>query len=264
MEIATGIYKITSPSGKIYIGQSRNILKRKKAYKENRISEQTHIRRSILKYGFEKHYFEIVYELPSDVDQDTLNEYEKLFIMFYRSAGWRMLNIKEGGSNGKHHPDTIAKLKELSKDRYLGEANPFYGKKHSPESIALISQSKKGKLSWNKGINHREDSIVKMSENRKGFQAWNKGVSLFGEQNNFFGRKHSESSLSKMSQSKAGEKNPMFGRVTNNKEVINKATGEKFLTIKKAANSIGMEYSLLKKKLQGKIKNNTSFRYVSA
>ena len=46
-----GIYKITSPSGKIYIGQSKDIEKRFKAYKNLKCKGQPYIYRSLLKYG---------------------------------------------------------------------------------------------------------------------------------------------------------------------------------------------------------------------
>ena len=55
-----GIYKITSPSGKIYIGQSVNIKDRIKAYKCGHCKEQPFVCNSILKHGWENHKFEII------------------------------------------------------------------------------------------------------------------------------------------------------------------------------------------------------------
>lgn len=46
-----GIYKITSPTNKIYIGQSVNIEKRLKSYKDNLPKSQTLLLRSFLKHG---------------------------------------------------------------------------------------------------------------------------------------------------------------------------------------------------------------------
>ena len=54
-----GIYKITSPSGKIYIGQSKNIEKRFKAYYKKLGKNQPRLYRSFKKYGIKQHNFEI-------------------------------------------------------------------------------------------------------------------------------------------------------------------------------------------------------------
>ena len=55
-----GIYKITNPSGKIYIGQSVNIDNRISSYKNLKCKNQTKLYRSLLKYTFENHIFEIL------------------------------------------------------------------------------------------------------------------------------------------------------------------------------------------------------------
>jgi predicted GIY-YIG superfamily endonuclease len=46
------IYKITSPSEKVYIGQSRNIQRRVKNYKRIDCKQQTILYNSINKYGW--------------------------------------------------------------------------------------------------------------------------------------------------------------------------------------------------------------------
>jgi hypothetical protein len=62
-KIICGIYKITSPSGRVYIGQSKDIQKRwGKHYKKLRCKKQTVLYRSFLKYGVENHIFEIIEE----------------------------------------------------------------------------------------------------------------------------------------------------------------------------------------------------------
>ena len=58
--IMIGIYKITSPSGKVYIGQSRNIKNRKWRYKRLDCKSQVKLYSSFKKYGFDKHKFEII------------------------------------------------------------------------------------------------------------------------------------------------------------------------------------------------------------
>lgn len=70
-----GIYKITSPSGKIYIGQSVDILSRINKYKNAKCITQPIILKSILKYGWENHLFEIVLEC----EKSELNEKERYY-----------------------------------------------------------------------------------------------------------------------------------------------------------------------------------------
>jgi group I intron endonuclease len=54
------IYKITSPTGRIYIGSSFNALNRIKYYRKAGCETQILLYNSILKYGWEAHSFEII------------------------------------------------------------------------------------------------------------------------------------------------------------------------------------------------------------
>ncbi len=60
-EVVCGIYKITSPSDRIYIGQSEDIKKRFSQYRflSNSIN-QVKLNRSFKKYGIKNHIFEII------------------------------------------------------------------------------------------------------------------------------------------------------------------------------------------------------------
>ena len=79
----TGIYKITNPNGKVYIGQSVDIEKRWKAHKylHNKDKHQYHLYNSFKNYGFEKHIFQVIEEC--DVNQ--LNERERFYQEKYNS-----------------------------------------------------------------------------------------------------------------------------------------------------------------------------------
>tara|TARA_R110000868_G_C10722795_1_gene750949 strand:+ start:353 stop:901 length:549 start_codon:yes stop_codon:yes gene_type:complete len=72
-----GIYKITSPSNKIYIGQSKDILRRWKEYKYCYVKYK--INNSIKKYGIENHKFEIIEKCSINL----LNERERYWQDFY-------------------------------------------------------------------------------------------------------------------------------------------------------------------------------------
>lgn len=104
-----GIYKITSPSGKVYIGQSWNIERRFKSYKNKNCKDQPRIYNSLCKYGPQNHCFEIICELKEPVDQINLDNEERFFMDFYRSNGIELMNLKEAGSNGRPSKESIEK-----------------------------------------------------------------------------------------------------------------------------------------------------------
>ena len=65
-----GIYKITSPSGRIYAGQSSNIEKRWQTYNQLKCKAQINLYRSFLKYGINSHLFEVIEECAlSDLNE---------------------------------------------------------------------------------------------------------------------------------------------------------------------------------------------------
>ena len=57
-----GIYKIISPNGRIYIGQSINIYERWVHHKIRNDERHTKLNRSFNKYGVDNHTFEIIEE----------------------------------------------------------------------------------------------------------------------------------------------------------------------------------------------------------
>ena len=86
-----------------------------------------------------------------------------------------------------------------------GHLNPFYGKKHRPESIQQNIQTQKvkyenGHINAFKGKTHSEETKQHWSEIRKGKRK--------GTENSFFGKEHSEESKLKMSQIAKTRKQP--------------------------------------------------------
>lgn len=158
-----GIYKITSPSGNVYIGQSVNIKERWSRYKKRGAKNQHALQRSFLKYGVDAHVFEIAHELPNDCEQDIINAYEQLYIEQYINCGFIMLNLKFGGGGG-------GKLTQEIKDK-IGKAN----KKNKPtkEQIAALVARLKGKPSWNKGKKYKLN-LSEEERARRSLQAKNR------------------------------------------------------------------------------------------
>lgn len=137
----TGIYKIESPTGNVYIGQSIDIKDRFRRYKRLKCKGQIGIFRSLCKHGADSHIFSILHELPTDVSLDVLNEYEIFYIKTFKDCGFTMLNIKSGGGGG-------GKCTEEMKIK-IGNSNR--GKKMSDAQRLLLIAINTGRPAWNKG-----------------------------------------------------------------------------------------------------------------
>ena len=110
-DLQTGIYKITSPSGKVYIGQSRDIQMRWNNYRKLKACKsQIALYNSFIKYGVQNHIFQNLINLPSDVSQETLNNYELQYWKFHKDCNVEMLNIREPGIKGRHSEETRMKM----------------------------------------------------------------------------------------------------------------------------------------------------------
>lgn len=193
-----GIYKIISPTGKVYIGQSWNIHKRWQDHK-NPKKFNTPISKSVLKHGASAHIFKIIYDLPIDVTQETLTAYEQFFIDSYSSTGHYMLNIREAGCSGLHSEST--KLKMSFKAT---------GRKHTQESKDKMSLQRKGRPSPRAGYKMTPEEIAKMSERMKGMkhsEETKRKISVNHSKHNK-GKHISESARAKMIASKTGKKQP--------------------------------------------------------
>lgn len=133
-EKVCGIYKIVSPSNRVYIGQSINCLKRFKDYKlYNKTGSQKRLKNSFDKYGKENHIFEIIEECSIDL----LNEKERYWQEYYDVLNKNGLNCKL--TNTK---DKSGKLSKELVDK-ISKANT--GKKRSDAFKMKMSVIKKGK-----------------------------------------------------------------------------------------------------------------------
>jgi group I intron endonuclease len=135
------IYKILSPSGKIYIGKTKNFTKRESAYKSEVKKNKTEIiiHNSIRKYGWDAHRKEFIEEVPNDM----LNEREIYWIAYFKTYWYDNtmgMNMTKGGdgNNGSWMHDI--KRREKQAKRFTGNGNPFYGKHHTEEFKARKSK----------------------------------------------------------------------------------------------------------------------------
>lgn len=103
----SGIYKWVSPSGRIYVGQSKNISSRLKWYKGGHIKSASmpKLKRSFSKYGIENHIFEII----EYCSLDKLNEREIFWGLKYNTLN-EGLNCKLGEQNCVFSDSTKEKM----------------------------------------------------------------------------------------------------------------------------------------------------------
>lgn len=135
-----GIYKITSPAKKIYIGQSTNIEYRWKGYKKLNCSKQQKLYNSFKKYGVEKHKFEIIQLCK----KEQLNELEKYYVDLFQTFNNKYgLNLRDGGGAfGNHSEKTKIKIGLANKGRIISyEMINDYTK---DKSISILQFDKKG------------------------------------------------------------------------------------------------------------------------
>jgi group I intron endonuclease len=175
-----GIYKITNPNNKIYIGQSIDIEKRFKQYKSLDCKRQPKIYNSFLKYDIEQHIFEIIEECL--VEQ--LNEREIYWKQYY--------NTISEGLNCELYDNSIGPKSENTKQKL---------RKPKPEGFgAKISLSKKDHICYSDP--KRGNNISKTSKGKSKPEGFGTQQSI-----RLSGKKRSEGTKAKMKKPHATYKN---------------------------------------------------------
>lgn len=108
-----GIYKITSPTNKIYIGQSINIKARWRMHHRGR-SHKGKLKNSFKSHGVEAHIFEVL----EKCDENSLNERERFYQDQYEACGPNGLNlilVSTDARSGKGDPSIYEKRKKTIK-----------------------------------------------------------------------------------------------------------------------------------------------------
>ena len=136
-----GIYKIESPSGKLYIGQSKNI---KQRYRHHLSlgSTNTKLGRSYKKYGKEEHTFTVV----EYCEIGELSEKELHYIQYYNSRE-EGLNTLDRNYTYLHTESVNEKIKEGVTKSWTPERRENQAK--------AISQN------WEKGIYANRDNSIR-------------------------------------------------------------------------------------------------------
>ncbi len=139
----------------------------------------------------------------------------------------------------------------------------------SDETKKKISAAKKGKFVgidspyW--GQKYTEDRCKAISnglKGRKNSEESNKknSESHMGEKNNFFGKKHTEETIKKMSEIKKGKKNPQTS-LRMSKKVICLDTGIIYDSVKKASEQMGIKKGGIAECARGELKQTKGYRF---
>jgi len=109
----TCIYSITSPTGRVYVGKSKNVKNRWATYRSLRCNGQVKIHASLRKYSPERHVFQILEELPLETPPESLATAEqKWYDHFVTQIGKdRMLNCSRPKAIAEPYKSSTASCK---------------------------------------------------------------------------------------------------------------------------------------------------------
>lgn len=192
------IYKYTSPSNKVYIGQT--IKRREKVRKREHLHRAKNLKegalsKAILKYGFDNFKYEVLCCVSADTMKelkDKLNVLEIDYIKQCKSNRKEFgYNLTDGGGGALGFNISEDARKKLSEAR-KGEKNPMYGKKLSAETIEKIS----GKNNHNYGKPRPIEAIRKTADKNRGRKRSQEVIDMIKE--NWKHRDRSTCNTSKM------------------------------------------------------------------
>lgn len=221
-----GIYKITSPIGRVYIGQSINIKRRFYDYKLKRCKSQTKLYNSFNKHGVDNHKLEIIEECSID----RLNERERYWQEYYDSINkYTGLNCLLTSCDNKRmilSNETKSKISRTLKGR--------------KQSLSHIENARKGRI----GIKKSEETKNKIRISNTG----KKRSDQFKEKMRIIntGKKQSKYTIEKRFKNSYGANHHSAILIIN----IN--TGIFYDTIKEASKSVThISYKNISRQLKG-------------
>lgn len=226
------IYMVTSPSNRIYIGQSRNVKKRFEQYRKLNCKTQSVLINSFLKYGVDNHIFEIIEEC----DLSEMNIRERYWQEYHNSLAPNGLNSMLTETNAKTRTVSKETSRKLSESK-LGAKNPMYGTKKSDEEKKNLSNKFKGRVFTTEWIAKINESKRKSGKHKQ---------RTISDSNR---KLLNEAILEKAS----GFNNP------HSRIVLDVQSGIFYYNVKDVSMYHNINENNLRAMLIGKIKNNTSF-----
>lgn len=232
-----GIYRITSPVGKIYIGQSKNFEQRFSDYRRGRCPQQRKLFNSFYKYGFSNHTIEII----EICDVEELNCRERYWQDFYdvkdRDKGLNCVLVACGDKKEERFPSyRTEKINKKEKVTDLRCGNTPLGVKGR-----ILTEFEKFKLSVSKGKYSPEEKQELLDNFKEGDL----------EKRYLKVRK---TAITKVARNEILK--------DNSKIILDTQTGVFYYGIKDLSKLYNLNYETIKSRLNGKLKNNTQFMYV--
>jgi len=266
-----GIYKITSPTRRIYIGQSVNIKSRVKAYKRLDCKMQHKLYNSLKKHGVENHTFEIIEECSIE----DLNCRERYWQEFYDVLGDKGLNceltgcneeLKVTGRNVKVY-DTFFKVEYSSINEVIRKtgdtsiAQKLQGRVYNDTSFVYKEEYDNNifKIKKERGRNYKPvidiTTYVVFKNINEASEIYNINKSTLRDYlDNTFQNK---TNLRYLTPNKKGVEN-----IKARKKIIDTENGIVYNSITEASKIIGINRCSLGGYLSGKTPNKTTLRYL--
>lgn len=155
------IYKIISPSNKIYIGQTINNFEERIRCHKKKSTNCTLLKRAIDKYGIK-----MVYEVVETIPDELLDEREIYWIKYYNSLAPNGYNCSTGGNNKKELSDLLKdniskglRNNKINRDGYLG-----YTVKRKTGYVPVIKSKSKCVYLSRGAFNTEEEAIEVLKE----------------------------------------------------------------------------------------------------
>jgi group I intron endonuclease len=141
------IYKITSPSGKAYIGRTKDFNQRMVEHKHAAYVKKlkNSLYKAIRKYGWDI----MIKEIICEVEPKQAQKLEEELIRGYNSVrkGYNDTYVGGGGDQWKDRRDTDEFMEFLSKMKKVNNSNRMHGKTHTEEAKAKQKEKAKGRFS---------------------------------------------------------------------------------------------------------------------
>lgn len=233
------IYKITNlVNGKIYIGQTIKTLEKRKKQHLSKYNNCPALKNALVKYGYNNFNWEILENAFSILELNTLEEF---YINKFDCLAPKGYNLKQGGHNKALSQITKDKISnaQLGNRNHMfgktGKKHPRWGKKHTMEARNKMSKSHKGSIGFLG--EHTKESKLKM-------------------RNSKLGKKLSQEHVASL---KKNNKSYLMG-----KKIFCNELQIEFISISKAAESLGIFSANIQKVLKGKRKSTGgyTFKYV--
>lgn len=127
------IYKITSPSNKLYVGKTYDLRKRINSHKCSvKYGKNLLLHNSIRKYGWDAHILEVLEEVADEIiDEREIFWIAELKTYCYENKDG--MNMTKGGDGQRSTWMHKTELRKYFSDKFSGSGNPFFGKTHPKE-----------------------------------------------------------------------------------------------------------------------------------